>query len=68
LRKSPFGKAVFDCEILTLNKTGFLQSAPERGQSGDCISARSGMEDANYRQRRLLRMRCSRPRRRCGTE
>jgi hypothetical protein len=56
-------KAIFDCQVIALDKARFPQASSERGEGRDGISARPGMEEPDRRHLGLLRPRRERP---CG--
>jgi hypothetical protein len=56
-----FRPAVFDADIAVLDVTGLTQALAERGNDMSECHGRSAVEEANYRQLRLLRVRRKRP-------
>jgi hypothetical protein len=56
--------AVFDCDVLTFDKAGFVEAFAERGQIERPGVERTGTEKADDRHRGLLRVRRERPNRR----
>src|SRR6266545_2671783 len=52
-----FGRAVFDRDVLALDKACFLQALAERGHEVPGVGKRRTAEQPDYRHRRLLRAR-----------
>ncbi len=55
-------EAIFDRDVLALDKARVFQSLAERGEKLRCIVGRAGVEESDNRHRRLLRARRERPR------
>src|SRR5262249_7496110 len=62
------GPTVFDGYVLALNTAGFLQPLAESAQQTVHPVKRSGVEESDHRQRRLLRPCRERPRRRAAQQ
>src|SRR5262249_39748060 len=58
------GEAIFDSDVLTLDKACVFQTLTERGEELWGVVGRPGGEDPDHRHRRLLRACRERPRRR----
>src|SRR5262249_22187156 len=59
----PVSPAVFDRDVLTFHKSGFVEAFAEGGQIEPIVVERTDTEKSDHRQRRLLRARRERP---CG--
>src|SRR6516165_6523349 len=62
------GEAIFDRDVLTLDKACVFQALTERGQELRGVAGRPGTHEPDHRHRRLLRARRERPRRRAAEQ
>jgi hypothetical protein len=62
----PICPSRFDRNGLALDVTGFFETLPKRGEENRVRISRSRADEANDRQRRLLRPRCERARGCCA--
>src|SRR6516164_1332972 len=64
----PVSPAIFDRDVLTFHKSGFVETFAEGGQIEPIVVERTDTEKSDHRHRRLLRVRRERPHRRAAEE
>src|SRR5262245_40424973 len=60
--------AIFDCNVLAVDKARVFQTLTERSQEVRVVAGRPAAEEPNHRHRCLLRTRRERPRRRASEQ